>query len=66
MEFKLRACDSQTGSRVNAASEEFEDTGNPAKNRAVSSAVTASELRVGAALSVNKNVAKARAINLDK
>jgi hypothetical protein len=66
MEFKLRACDSQTGSLVNAASGEFEDTGNPAKNRAVSSAVTASELRVGATLSVSKNVTKAKAINLDK
>ena len=43
---------------------EFEDTGNPAKNRAVSSAVTASELRAGAALSVSTNVTKAEAINL--
>ena len=51
---------------MNAASEEFEDTGNPAKNRAVSWAETASELRVGAALSVRKNVTKAKAINLDK
>ena len=66
MECKLRACDSQTGSLVNAASREFEDTGNPAKNRAVSSAVTASELRAGAAPSVSKNVTKTQAINLDK
>jgi hypothetical protein len=51
---------------VSGESGEFEDTGNPAKNRAVSSAVTASELRVGAALSVSKNVTKAEAINLDK
>ena len=49
---------------MNRASGEFEDTGNPAKNRAVSSAVTASELRVGAALSVSKNVTNAEAINL--
>ena len=32
---------------MNAASGDFEDTGNPAKNRAESSAVTASELRAG-------------------
>jgi hypothetical protein len=52
---------------VNAASGDFEDTGNPAKNRAESSAVTTSELRVGAALSVSKNVTKAKAaINLYK
>ena len=44
---------------------EFEDSGNPAKNRAVSSAVAASELRVGAALSVSMNVTKTAAINLD-
>ena len=65
-EFKLRACDSQTGSLVNGASGEFEGTANPAKNRAVSSALTASELRVGTALSVSKIVTKATAINLDK
>jgi hypothetical protein len=64
--FKLRACHSQTGSPVNGASGDFEDTGNPAKNRAVSSAVTASEPRAGAALSVSKNVTKAKAVNLDK
>jgi hypothetical protein len=65
-EFKLRACHSQTGSLVNGASGDFKDTGNPAKNRAVSSAVVGSELRVGAALSVSKNVTKAKAVNLDK
>jgi hypothetical protein len=65
-EIQIRACDSQTGSPVNGASGEFEATANPAKNRAVSSALTASELRVGAALSVSKIVTKATAINLDK
>ena len=64
MESKLRACDSQAGSLVNAASGEFEDGRNPAKNRAVSSAVAASELRAGAALSVSINVTRIAAINL--
>jgi hypothetical protein len=43
---------------VNAASGEFEDSGNPAKNGAVSSTVPASEPREGAALSVSVNVTK--------
>jgi hypothetical protein len=45
MESKKRACDIQAGFLVSAASEEFDDGGSPAKNRAVSSAVAASELR---------------------
>jgi len=66
MEFKLRACDGQTVPLINFESGDSEGTGNPAKNRAVSSVETASELCVGAALSVSKNVTKAKAINLDK
>src|SRR5262245_40423694 len=64
IEFKLRACDTQAGSFVNAASGELEDSGNPARNRAASSAVTASMLRAGAALSASVNVTRIAAINL--
>src|SRR5215831_17379027 len=64
IEFKLRACDTQAGSFVNAASGELEDSGNPARNRAVSSVATTAELRVGAALSVSMNVTRIAAINL--
>jgi hypothetical protein len=48
---------------VNAANREFEDSGNPAKNRAVSSAVAASEPRIGAAPSVSMNVIKTAAFD---
>src|SRR6516162_9844461 len=65
-ESKLRACDIQAGVLANAASGEFEDSGNPAKNRAVSSAVAVAEPRVGAAPSVSMNVTKTAPINLDK
>ena len=41
------------GSLVSAVSEELGDGGNPARNRAVSLAVAASELRAGAALSTS-------------
>ena len=51
---------------MSAASGEFEDSGNPAKNRAVSSAVAVAEPRVGAAPSASMNVTKIAAINLDK
>src|SRR5262249_17732334 len=63
IEFKLRACETQTGSFVNAASEELEDSGNPAKTRAVSSAAAASMLRAGAALSASINVIKIATFN---
>src|SRR5262245_56413322 len=63
IEFKLRACDTQAGSFVNAASGELEDSGNPARNRAASSVVTASMLCAGAALSVSMNVTKIATFN---
>jgi hypothetical protein len=46
---------------VSAASGEFDDGGNPAKNRAVSSAVAASELRAGAALSASMSAIRTAA-----
>jgi len=63
IEFKLRACDTQAGSFVNAVSGELEDSGNPARNRAVSPAAAASMLRAGAALSVSMNVTKIATFN---
>src|SRR6516165_9478277 len=63
IEFKLRACDTQAGSFVNAASGELEDSGNPDRNRAASSIVTVSMLCAGAALSASINVIKIATFN---